>query len=81
MYFSHTGENYGVGVIEEGNTAIIAKMIGEKTGADLFEIVPSEAYPEAYNECCDVAMAEKNQNARPAYQGDIDLASYKTGFC
>ena len=28
-YFSLAGEQYGVGVIEEGNTSIIAKMIAE----------------------------------------------------
>ena len=28
-YFSHTGENYNVGVIEKGNTHIIADMIAE----------------------------------------------------
>ena len=27
VYFSRTGENYNVGVIKEGNTAIVAKMI------------------------------------------------------
>ena len=27
LFFSHTGENYNVGYIEEGNTAIIADMI------------------------------------------------------
>lgn len=27
VFFSHTGENYGVGNISEGNTHIIAKMI------------------------------------------------------
>ena len=32
-YFSHTGENYNVGVIEKGNTHIIADMIAEETGA------------------------------------------------
>ena len=31
VYFSHTGENYNVGYIEEGNTAIIADMIAEAT--------------------------------------------------
>ena len=80
MYFSHTGENYGVGVIEEGNTAIVAKMIAEKTGADLFEIVPSEAYPEGYDECCDVALNEQNAGARPAFAQDIDLMSYSTVY-
>ncbi|MDE6935687.1 MAG: hypothetical protein K2P26_08765 [Oscillospiraceae bacterium] len=36
--FSLPGEHYGVGIIEEGNTAIIADMIVEQTGADLFRI-------------------------------------------
>ena len=78
IYFSRAGENYGVGYIEEGNTAIVAKMIAEKTGADLFEVVPSEAYPEGYDECCDVALAEQNTAVRPAFEGDVDIAPYKT---
>ena len=80
MYFSRTGENYGVGVIEEGNTAIVAKMVAEKTGADLFEIVPSEAYPEGYDECCEVALAEQNAGARPAFAQNIDLTPYSTVY-
>lgn len=36
-YFSRTGENYGVGNIEKGNTHIIADMIVEQTGGDTFE--------------------------------------------
>ena len=78
LYFSRAGENYGVGVVEEGNTAIVAKMIAEKTGADQFEIVPLETYPEGYDECCDVALSEQNSKARPAYSGDIDLTPYET---
>mgnify|MGYP002626259221 CR=1 FL=1 len=46
-YFSHAGENYNVGVIEEGNTAKLAKVIAEQTGADLFEIKPEKPYSEA----------------------------------
>lgn len=34
-YFSLAGEQYGVGVIEEGNTSIIAHMIAEQTGVVL----------------------------------------------
>ena len=64
-YFSHTGENYSVGVIEKGNTEIIAEIIAEKTGADLFEIVTVNPYPSTYKECTDVAKAEQNENARP----------------
>ena len=67
-----------VGVVEEGNTAVLAKMIAEETGADMFEVKPAEAYPEGYDECCDVALAEQHAGARPAYVGDIDLSPYKT---
>lgn len=55
VYFSRADENYGVGVITEGNTKIIAKMIAEVTGAEIFEIVPKKKYPADYKACCDVA--------------------------
>ena len=66
VYFSRTGEQYGVGVIEKGNTAIVADAIVEQTGADSFEILPkNDNYPTTYNELTDVAKEEQNQNARP----------------
>lgn len=80
VYFSHTGEQYGVGNVTEGNTAVIAKMIAEKAGADIFEIVPEKDYPKVYKECTDVAKKEQNDKARPAYKGDIDTAGYDTVF-
>ena len=64
-YFSRAGENYAVGVVEKGNTAIIAEMIAEKTGADLFQIQPVNAYPETYDACTEVAQQEKREGARP----------------
>lgn len=78
VYFSHTGENYSVGNISEGNTAIIAKMIASTTGSDTFEIVPSKEYPKTYKECTDVAKDEQKKNARPAYKGDVDTSAYDT---
>lgn len=80
VYFSHTGENYSVGYIDEGNTAIVADMVAAKVGAQTFEIVPSSAYPEGYDACCDVALEEKNAGVRPAYSGDTDLSSYDTVY-
>ena len=81
VYFSRTGEQYGVGNINEGNTAIVAKMIAEKTGADLFEIVPENDYPYAYSELTDVAKKEQKDNARPAYTGTVpDLSQYSAVF-
>ena len=82
LYFSRTGEQYVVGVIDKGNTAIVAEMIAEETGADLFEVLPADDhYPTTYNELTDVARQEQNDNARPAYSGELpDLGGYSTIF-
>ncbi len=80
VYFSRTGENYAVGNISEGNTAVLAKMIAEKVSADLFEVKPQKIYPEGYQECTEVAKAEREQKARPAYKGDVNTAPYDTVF-
>ena len=65
VYFSHAGENYNVGVIEEGNTAKMGKIIAEQMGADVFELVPVVPYPEDYDSCLDVATREQQKKARP----------------
>ena len=80
VYFSHTGENYNVGVIEKGNTHIIADMIADATGADRFEIEPVTRYPRNYNECIAVAKKELHANARPAIKGDIAIEDYDVIF-
>ena len=67
VYFSRTGEQYTVGVIDKGNTAIVAEMIAEETGADLFEVIPEDDhYPMTYSELTDVAKQEQKDNARTA---------------
>ncbi len=82
VYFSRTGEQYTVGVIDHGNTAIVAEMIAGETGADLFEVTPADDhYPMTYNELTEVAKREQNEKARPAYAGEVpDLAQYDTVF-
>ncbi len=82
VYFSRTGEQYKVGVIDKGNTAIVAEMIAEETGADMFEILPEEdSYPDTYDALTEVAKQEQNDNARPAYKGEVpDLSGYTTIF-
>ena len=82
IYFSRTGEQYNVDVIDKGNTAIVAEMIALETGAELFEVLPEEDYyPYTYNELTDVARKEQSENARPAYQGELpDLSAYGTVF-
>lgn len=81
VFFSHTGENYGVGNISEGNTHIIAKMIAEATGGSLFEIVPEKGYPhDSYDEVVEIAKQEKAQKARPAIKGDVKVEDYDVIF-
>lgn len=64
-YFSHIGENVGLGMIAKGNTEIVAEMIAERTGGTLLEVKPVTAYPRTYDECLKVAKKELAQNARP----------------
>ena len=72
-YFSRTGEQYGVGKITEGNTAILAKMIAKKTNGDLFEIkVKEDKYPNTYNALVDFAKKEKQAGARPEIIGKVE---------
>lgn len=82
VYFSRTGEQYSVGNIKEGNTAIIAKMIAAKTGGDLFEIkLSNDTYPAQYRPLTEVAQQEKRTNARPAVAGKVaNFADYDTVF-
>lgn len=81
-YFSRTGNQYSVGNITEGNTAIIAKMIASKTGGDLFEIkVVKDEYPEDHMKMIEYAKQEKNNNKRPAIIGKVNnFADYDVIF-
>ena len=81
VYFSHAGENYGVGVIEEGNTARMGKIIAERMEADMFELVPVVPYPEDYDSCLEVATEEQRTDARPEYEEEIEnWEQYDTVF-
>jgi len=78
VFYSRADENYQVGTIDEGNTAKVAKEIAAQTGAALVEVKPVNAYPTGYDECCDVALAEQDDGARPALQEIPDLSAYDT---
>lgn len=72
-YFSRSGEQDKVGVIEKGNTKIVAEIIADETGADIFEIVPkTDNYPTTFDELCDVAKEEQNNNARPEIASSVE---------
>ena len=51
IFFSRAGENWEVGNVERGNTAIMVDYIKELADVDVFEIVPEVAYPSVYMEC------------------------------
>ena len=81
VYFSRTGENYNVGNVEVGNTAIVASYIKDYLKADSFEIVPVEKYPDGYDECTKKASQEQKDNARPKIQNQItNFDKYDTIF-
>lgn len=68
VYFSHTG-----------TTEEVANEIIAQTGADVFEIVPTEAYTSDYNTLLDIAQRELDENARPAITGSVeDISQYDT---
>lgn len=67
-FYSRADENYVNGLIktlEVGNTEVVAGIIKELTGADLFKIEQVEPYAKDYNQCIAQAQADQRQNARP----------------
>lgn len=81
VFFSRTGEQYEVGKIDKGNTAIVADMIADKTKADKFEVVPEKDYPYTYEKLTEIAKKEQEDKERPKYKGDLpDFSKYKTVF-
>jgi len=81
-YFSKAGEQYSVGNIIEGNTAIVAKIIADKLKGDLFEIkVKNDNYPKDYTKLTEYAKSEMVQNVRPEIEGKIEnFADYDVIF-
>ena len=75
-FFSRADENYSVGYVDKGNTQIIAEMIADKTGGDLFHIETVEAYPADYQACIEKAKEELQSKARPALKGDVNVEGY-----
>lgn len=78
VYFSRAHENYVNGTIRNlkvGNTEVVAMMLKDLTGAEIFQLEPVKAYSEDYNTCIAQAQEEQRQNARPklkAYPESLD---------
>ena len=49
-----------------GNTEEMASYIARQTGGDLLEIQPETPYPTDYNACGEIALAERDNDERPA---------------
>ncbi len=81
IFFSHAGDNYSVGIIDTGNTKIVADYISEITGADQFEIVTHKYDGMAYMPLIDLAKKEAANGELPPYEGSApDLSQYDTVF-
>ncbi len=55
-----------------GNTESVANEIQAQTGADVFEIIPEEAYTDDYNTLLDIAQEEQRNDARPVIAGTVE---------
>jgi hypothetical protein len=82
VFFSRAGENYGVGTVTEGNTAVMADYLSaDLSGSVSFEIVPADPYPASYQDTLTRVQKEKDENARPAIASSLsDWSSYDTVF-
>ena len=81
IFFSHAGDNYSVGVIDTGNTKIVADYISEITGADQFEIVTHKYDGMAYTPLIELAKKEAAAGELPPYEGAApDFSGYDTVF-
>lgn len=80
-FYSRADENYPGEWLEVGHTKVMAGYIAEALGADTYEIVPVEPYPEGYDDCCDQALAEQRDDVRPAIEGELpDVSGYDLVF-
>ena len=70
VYFSHSG-----------NTRIMAEMIREDSGAEIFEIVPVNTYPKEYRVVVEQAKKEINDGFKPEIKAGIDnISGYDVVF-
>lgn len=55
-----------------GTTQRMAQQIQQITGGDIFRIEPEKPYPTEYTPCTEVALEEKNSNARPKIKNKVE---------
>lgn len=77
-FFSRADENYFGGsyrYIDVGNTEVVANMLRDATGADMFRIDPVRPYTKDYDTCIKQAKEDQRCGARPelrSYPESID---------
>lgn len=83
-YYSRKGNNYVSGRIvnlQIGNTEVVANMIQEMAGGDMFHIEAVKPYPKDYTETTKVAQDELRTNARPELMNHVEnMDSYDVIF-
>lgn len=64
-----------------GNTKNMAEKIAERTGGELFEIIPAEPYSENYNRTVERFRREREEEARPPLALHVNnMEQYNTVF-
>ncbi len=60
-----------------GHTGKAARLIKEVTGGDIFELRPEKSYSKIYPICAAQAKKERDNDARPSFEGGIaDISQY-----
>ncbi|MET0387320.1 MAG: flavodoxin [Polyangiales bacterium] len=82
VFFSRAGENYfngGRKNLTVGNTAVVARMIQDALRCEVYQIQPSEPYPDSYAETVSRNVREQEQRARPGISQPLDsIDAYDT---
>lgn len=56
----------------DGNNEAVANYIAQLTEGELFKIEPVNHYPTSYTPCTEVALEERDTNARPAIKDKVE---------
>jgi flavodoxin len=82
VFFSRAGENYFNGGrinLEVGNTEVAVRMIQAALACDVYQIQPSEPYPDSYEATVQRNVREQSADARPAIASPLtSIDSYDT---
>lgn len=82
VFFSRAGENYyngGRKVLAVGNTEVVAGMIHDALGCDVFQIKPRDPYSDRYEPTVQRNVREQDAKARPDIVGlPTSIGAYDT---